>query len=176
MYIYKMSYRAAAVDAGKRALENAAKSTKWSGGQKRERDRREEKEERETQHWRVSSVKNERFYCILAHCVCVCVLPSAVASFADGLVKVQHRPQGAAEGAREGGGGVVQSSGPKGTEWQRQAWGNLLHFHIQLQLQQLQRFCIIKGSRKFPSHAQLKILIDDWMEQQQQKQQKQPQQ
>lgn len=112
MYIYKMSYRAAAVDAGKRALENAAKSTKWSGGQKRERDRREEKEERETQHWRVSSVKNERFYCILAHCVCVCVCcrqpPSAVASFADGLVKVQHRPQGAAEGAREGRGYKAQ--------------------------------------------------------------------
>lgn len=32
-------------------------------------------------------------------------------------------------------------------------------------------FCIIKGSHKLPWHAQLKILIDDWMQQQQQLQQ-----
>lgn len=48
--------------------------------------------------------REERFYCILL-CVCCMQPPSAVASFADGLVKVQHRPQGAAEGARAGEGG-----------------------------------------------------------------------
>lgn len=62
-----MSYRAAA-DAGKRALENAVKSTKWSGGQKRERDGEREREAAlKGQH------REERFYCILAHSVCVCV-------------------------------------------------------------------------------------------------------
>lgn len=101
--------------------------------------------------------------------------PSAVASFADGLVKVQHRPQDAAEGARGGGRGEEhKAQGQKVLNGSVEARGNLLHFHIQLQLQ-LQRFCIIKGSHKLPSHAQLKILIDDWMQQQQQKQPQQQQ-
>lgn len=117
MYIYKMSYRAAAVDAGKRALENAAKSTKWSGGQKRERDRREEKEERETQHWRVSSVKNERFYCILAHCVCVCVLHATPVGsclicwwISQSAAQTTRRSRG---GKRRGGGGGYKAQGQK---------------------------------------------------------------
>lgn len=156
-----MSYRAADADAGKRHLKMQQKVPNEVAA-KRESEIGEKSRKRERDAALKGQQREERFYCILL-CVCVCCMqpPSAVASFADGLVKVQHRPQGAAQGARGGGGRGAQSSGPKGTEWQRPARGNLLHFHIQLQLQQLQRFCIIKGSHKLPSHAQLKILIDD---------------